>query len=127
MKEITEKEYSACYELAKLVYDGKQTKKVAIEILSRKDGLGMNKSSATYYVNAYLAMRTGKTYTKTINNNATEYYLEHIYSENGKDALRIALKSLQGQIDYYSKLGKGVLAFLQALHAFLEEDVINTK
>ncbi|MBQ9205866.1 MAG: hypothetical protein IJ158_04050 [Treponema sp.] len=127
MAKITEKEYSNCYEQAKLVYEKKKSKLDAVNFLSKKDGLGMKKSSATYYINAYLAMRDRKVYQKTINNDATKYYLEHIYSENGKEALEIALQSLQKHLEYYSKQGKGELKLLQVLHDYFVDEIINRK
>ena len=125
MGKITEKEYSVCYEQAKLVYEKKKTKQDVVNFLSKKDGLGMKKSSATYYVNAYLNMRHGEKYTKTINNDATVYYLEHINSDNGKVALKIALESLQKHLDYYSKQGKGALKLLQVLHDHFVDEIVN--
>lgn len=123
MSKITEKEFSACYEQAKLIFDGKQSKEKSIEILA--NNYGMKGSSATYYINAYLDMRVGKTYQKTINNDATRYYLEHIYSDNGKDALKNALQALQGHLDYYAQQGKGSLVSLQIMHDFFQEEVAN--
>jgi len=125
MAKITKKEFSECYEQAKLIFDGKQTKEKAIEILTDASVIGMKKSSATYYVNAYLNMRLGKTYQKTINNDATRYYLEHIYSDNGKEALKIALQALQGHLDYYDSQGKGRLVLLQIMHDFFIDEILN--
>lgn len=85
----------------------------------------MKKSSATYYVNAYLKMRQGEKYTKTINNEATIYYLQHIQSDTGVDALKTALDALQKHLDYYSKQRKGNLQFLQELHDLFIEEVLN--
>lgn len=70
-------------------------------------------------------MRHGEKYTKTINNDATAYYLEHINSDNGKVALKIALESLQKHLDYYSKQGKGNLKLLQVLYDYFVDEIVN--
>ncbi len=113
---ITEKEYSLGYEKAKLVFDKKETMSNAVDFLSDKEGLNMKKSSARYYLDAYLCMRNGIIYQNTINESATKYYLEHIYSENGEDALKLALESLNAHVSRYSEYGKGKLQSLNNLY-----------
>ena len=106
----------ACYMQAKSVFDGRLTKKTAVGNLTDKTKIGMKKSSAIYYLNAYLSMRTGKTYKKTINEDATRYYLENILKDDGKVALKLALQSLEQHIQYYSIQGKGELQSLKTMH-----------
>lgn len=92
----------SCYENADLVSNGEKTFDEAIKYLTGKD-LGMNERTARYYINAYLCMRKGETYTMTINVMATEFYLGNILNKYGKEELRKALTAVKGQIDYYSK------------------------
>lgn len=122
---ISEKEYSSCYEQGKLVFEGKKNKKDAIEFLSAENGLAMNKRSAGYYLNAYLCMRQGKYYKMTINNEASKYFLDQIYLDNGIDDLALALKAMQEHISYYSRLKHGNLQLLQQLHDKYVKEVLN--
>lgn len=125
MSNITEKEYSACYEHGKLVFEGKESEIEAVRFLSNPTGVGMNKNSAKYYVTAYLKMRCGGLYKKTINNDSTRYYLERIYAESGKAGLRIALIVLKRHLDFYSKQGKGNLVLLRNIYDCFMEEIVN--
>lgn len=114
MNSITKIQFSACYEQAKLVYEEKKSQADAVKFLSDKNGL--NKNSAGCYINAYKCMQNGSCYKKTIKEDATQYYLENIFHENGKKALELALQSLQKHMDYYSMQGKGNLKSLKEIH-----------
>ncbi len=125
MNRISEEEYSSCYEQGKLVFEGKKGKDAAIIFLSAGDGLAMNKKSARCYLEAYICMRKGMCYKMTIKNEACKYFLDHIYLENGKDALELALQSLQEHITCYSRQKHGNLMFLQQLHDIYVIEVSN--
>jgi hypothetical protein len=45
-------------------------------------------------------MRNGKAYARTINGEATEYFLEHIHNEEGYDALQTALRAVEAHLAY---------------------------
>lgn len=60
-------------------------------------------------------MMQGKKYTRTINTEATRYYLENIHKDYGVDQLRIALKAVEQHTDYYGKLGRGNLRSIEKL------------
>ncbi|WP_435261868.1 hypothetical protein [Tenacibaculum sp. nBUS_03] len=64
---------------------------------------GMKKSSGLDYIYAYSKLITGKLYTRTINAYATDYYLDQILKENGKNGLRIALLANYQHIEYYEE------------------------
>ena len=123
MARISEREYSACFQQAEYVFNGIKEKKEAVIYLMKE--VKMKKRSAESYINAYLCMRAGQCYKMTINNNATLFYLDHIYSENGKTALKLSLQALQSHLNYYSMQGKGNLVFLQKLHDYFVLDVLN--
>jgi len=74
----------------------------AVKYLSKE--YKWDKGSAKGYMNVYKNMRNGERYTWTINGNATKYYLENIYNDNGYSALKIALKSVKLHIDYQEKI-----------------------
>lgn len=83
--------------------------------------MGMNRASASFMINAYIAMRKGEVYKKTINLFATKYYLENIQKENGQDALRLALRALQAHIKYYEFHRGEKLSSFQNLHDSFEK------
>ena len=66
---------------------------------------GWTYSSAIGYIRVFDKMINGELYTRTINGNATEYYLQNIFDDFGYDKLQIALKSIEKHIDYYKNLG----------------------
>jgi hypothetical protein len=54
-------------------------------------------------------MMTGKQYKRTINTEATDYFLDNILKDYGIQKLEIALKSVREHVDYYEKQSKGKL------------------
>lgn len=103
---ITYNMIAACYAQGRKVFLGEITKADALEYLTSTK-IGMKKSSAIYYLNAYFAMRNGECYKKTIKGMATFYFLSQILNDDGKDALRLALCSVQKHIDYYKTTNDG--------------------
>lgn len=61
----------------------------------------MNRNSARFYIQAFLAMMDGRRYEKTINKEATIYFLEKIREDFGSKALKTALSSVKQHVDYY--------------------------
>jgi tetratricopeptide (TPR) repeat protein len=57
-----------------------------------------------YYITAYLQMRNGRAYDMTINGEATEYFLQHIYDEEGYDALQTALRAVEAHLAYQENI-----------------------
>lgn len=113
MSSITIKQIELCYECSKSIYSGEKTKKECLDILENLTG--MKRPSAIAYINAYLSMRSGDVYKRTINEVATKYYLEGILTENGIEILDLALQSVEKHIVYYSKQGKGKLVSIQKI------------
>lgn len=114
MGKITNEMVYHSYELAKKVYDKRISKQDAVYELSTK--YGMNKGSATDYINDYEYMRKGDVYERTMNEFATDYFLNHIYQDNGKLALRNALISVEKHLKYYESLGKGKLNGIRQIY-----------
>jgi len=98
MGKITKKIIQETYEIAKQVFQEKISLKEGIKILEK---IGMNKNTASDYIYNYLNLIQGKTFTRTTNADATEYYLEKIHQENGKKGLEKALLALSQHFDYY--------------------------
>jgi 5-methylcytosine-specific restriction enzyme A len=61
----------------------------------------MNPSSARGYIETFIHMVSGKTYTRTINASATEYYFKVIHTSYDLEVLRKATESVRKHLDYY--------------------------
>ena len=92
------------YNYAKDVYEGKIEMNSAVETL--KTEYLMNRTSAVHYINAYKCMRLGKVYKPAMNKDATKYFLEKIYQEEGKVELEKALRSVFAHLKYYESFPK---------------------
>jgi len=99
---INDKMIEQVYICAKKYYINEIEIEEAVEYLSKE--YKWDKGSAKGYINVYNNMRNGEKYTWTINGNATKYYLENIYKDNGYSALQIALKSVKLHIDYQENI-----------------------
>lgn len=97
-RKITIKEIEQIYPLAKSLHDKKL--KAADKLRKEAD---MNVNSAKYYIEAFLAMMEGRTYQKTINYEAHEYFLEKIHEDFGLEALKKALLSVKKHIVFYEE------------------------
>lgn len=65
------------------------------------DKYHMNPNSAHGYIEIVKHMMSGRQYTRTINAQATEYYLERIYEHYGVNTLKIAVEAVRKHLDYY--------------------------
>ncbi|GAB7224776.1 hypothetical protein VoSk93_39950 [Vibrio owensii] len=61
----------------------------------------MTSSSAHGYIETVSHLLAGHCYTRTINAQATEYYLEQIYQRYGAPALKPAVEAVRKHLDYY--------------------------
>lgn len=102
MGKITNEMVHQSYTTAKKVYQG---------ILSRMDGkleiaklTGMGTGSAGDYITVFLAMMDGECYKRTINLYATEYYLEHIGTDYGREAQKKAAQAISKHVAYYKTI-----------------------
>ena len=94
------------YEIGRLFYNGRISLKDGVKQLAK---IGMNTNSASDYIYNYSNLIQGKLFTRTTNSSATDFYLEKIYQEDGREGLRKALLSLSQHIDYYEdKSGSAV-------------------
>jgi 5-methylcytosine-specific restriction protein A len=102
MMKINDKMIEQVYIYAKKYYINEIELEKAVEYLSKE--YKWDKGSAKGYIKVYKNMRNGERYTWVINGNATKYYLENIYKDNGYSALQIALKSVKLHIDYQENI-----------------------
>ncbi|MFT6925519.1 MAG: 5-methylcytosine-specific restriction protein A [Psychromonas sp.] len=61
----------------------------------------MNPSSAQGYIETVGELLTGHCYTRTINTQATEYYLSQIYQRYPLTSLNLAIEAVRKHLDYY--------------------------
>ena len=103
MASITENIVQAAYDVAKKVYEKSITNKAGLDFLETE--FGMNRNSASDYVQNYACLVEGRRFTRTTNVYGTQYFLESIYKDNGKKLLLNALSALRQHIDYYESIG----------------------
>lgn len=86
---------------AKEVYANKVSSIDAQDVLVNE--LGMNYRSALIYIRNFQSMMSGEGYKRAMKGAATEYYLENILHDFGKDKLKVALLSVWKHIEYNMK------------------------
>jgi hypothetical protein len=86
------------YQYARRIYHGGITRETAAAELCGDHQ--WNEASAKDYITAYCQMRNGGEYKRTINGEATEYFLQHICNEDGYDALQTALRAVEAHLAY---------------------------
>lgn len=102
---MSEEEIRAIYEMSKAIYEGKSDSKMCQKIAYDKYGTRQS-SFRNWFVPMFRFMLKGETFKGSVPQNLTRYYLERIFDDYGKGALRNALKSYRGTIDYYLDKGK---------------------
>lgn len=108
---ITKEIIAQCYYYAKKVYHKQIDRTTATNNLYSE--LGMNQGSAGDYIEAFGSMMKGERYTRTINTDATRYYLENIKNDYGINQLKIALVAVNLHTQYYGNLGHGHLRSIE--------------
>lgn len=94
------------FELGKRIYNNLITLGDAVEILKK---LNMNENSARDYLYIYSHLITGKMLKRTHNESAQKYYLKRIYEDEGAEALKKALLSLELHFNYYEEKSKSTI------------------
>lgn len=103
MAAITEEMVACAYRMARRVYTGEMGRTEARLEINRQTG--MDAGSAGDYISAFLCMMEGdKCYKRTINLFATEYYLEHIGIDYGRDAQIRAAGVVKDHVKYYESV-----------------------
>lgn len=67
---------------------------------------GVGATYAQDLINVYRYMRSGRCYHRTINVEATDYFLRQLFKDGGAAYLSLALDATRQHIDYYEKLQK---------------------
>jgi len=110
---ITTRQVEAAYAVANRVFDREITIEVGANELHGIHGL--NQTSAIQYINGFASMLRGKVFKRSMNIQATDYFLTRIAEERGQPALKAALASLELHISYYEGLRQEHLPGLRAL------------
>ncbi|QRG66005.1 hypothetical protein [Brevibacillus choshinensis] len=77
--------------------------------------VGMHQGSANDYIGVFCSMMEGNGYKRTINAEATRYYLENIKIDYGFNQVQIALEAVSQHTIYYGKLGRGNLRSIEKI------------
>jgi len=112
MPRITLNEIEKIYQLAKEVYFKQKNKN---EALDEAEEFGMNRGSAHDLVMNFKYMYNGQKYSRTNNNDTTEYYLQHFLEDFGINILSNAVQALELHIDYYENLRKTTMHGLRKI------------
>ncbi len=118
-KKITTDMIQAAYLYSKRVFDGKISKKDALDIL--EDDYDMTRGSASDCIVNYRKMREGDVYTRTNNKETTDYYLKGIYGDFGAEGLSKAIQAVSSHIEYYESLDHGKLKAIRKVLEKYEE------
>ncbi len=102
MPAITNEMIHASYDIAKKIYEGKLTDRDGLDSLV--NDYEMNRNSAADYIYNYKCMRKGRRFVRTNNLYGTEYFLENIHNDSGRENLLNALSSLWQHIDYFEAI-----------------------
>lgn len=81
---------------------------------------GVGATYAQDLINVYRYMRSGRCYHRTINVEATDYFLRQLFEDGGEAHLSLAIDATRQHIDYYEKLQKLTLHRKRKVVADLE-------
>jgi len=115
MPRITMNEIPKIYKLAKMVYFEKISKNDA---LNEAESFGMNRGSAHDLIMNFKYMYEGQKYSRTNNNETTEYYLASFLKDFGFQILQNGVEALEKHIEYYENLRNTTM---QGLRTILRE------
>jgi len=111
----------AAYNVAKEYYLDRCNFQQGRKIVNESSG--MNIGSAGNFLVVFRAMMDGNEYHRTLNKEATRYYLENIYNDYGDEQLRIAITACRKHLLYYEEkqskqpsIGKIVNEFAAKVH-----------
>lgn len=119
MGKITQYMNEVSYRIAKQIYEQGMDKKEGIEKIYLESG--MNKTSADYYVNDFIAMREGNAYHWCMSQLSTRYFLYQIYKDYGEEGLEKAIKATVKHLKEMRKLEKNLPGIFAIIKKFEEE------
>jgi len=123
MAEITHEMIEQSYIIARDVYNGSINKNKGIQTLC--DEHHMTKGSANIYINNILLLIKGKPYRRKMKPKDTQYFLEQILNDYGKDIFIKALYAIKGHIEYAKSINIPSNAVEQLYKYLIKEYDIN--
>lgn len=108
---------SYAYDIAKKVYEGQLgflDGKIELSQIS-----GMTLGSTGDYINDLRYMLSGEGYVRTMNLYATEYYLEHIGQDYGREKQRLAAQAVKKHVEYYKTVSCYLRSTDELAHRYL--------
>jgi len=112
MPQITMNEIPKIYRLAKMVYFNEISKNDALD---EAEKFGMNRGSAHDLIMNFRYMYEGQKYSRTNNNDTTEYYLANFLKDFGFSILQNGVDALEKHIEYYENLRNTTMKGLRAI------------
>ena len=112
MPQITMNEIPKIYRLAKMVYFNEISKNDALD---KAESFGMNRGSAHDLIINFRYMYEGQKYSRTNNNDTTEYYLANFLKDFGFSILQNGVNALEKHIEYYENLRNTTMKGLRAI------------
>ena len=123
---ITSEQIEHAYEFSKDVFEGRLKRSQAIDKLHTLHNI--NKGTAQDFINQYewMLLGHGLKFKRTMSYKAFEYFLNHIETENGAEALKVAIEAVKQNVKYYeTKNGRmvGVRNLIESIELRLEESI----
>ena len=112
MPRITMNEIPKIYELAKMVYFNEILKNDALD---EAEKFRMNRGSAHDLIMNFRYMYEGQKYSRTNNNDTTEYYLANFLKDFGFPVLKNGVDALEKHIEYYENLRNNTMRGLRTI------------
>lgn len=117
---ITPEMVHLVYNMSKMVYE----KQIDLEkALDDMVDFGMNRSSASMYIDSFIKMMNGERYTRGTSVYAADYYIENINNDYEKQYAANAVNSLKKHIEYLASNGSknnGLEGILQKYKHLIE-------
>lgn len=111
------------YSISKKFYDKELSLTNAIN--SILETYEMNKNSATDYVYNFKHLMKGERFTRTLNADSMEYYLENILNDYGQRQLSISLDALELHINYYKKQQNTTMRKMRSIYkTYLAKNIV---
>jgi len=114
---LTTEHIKCAYSIAGQVMDhGFSLKQGVAQLVSE----GVGATYAQDLINVYRCMRLGRCYHRTINVEATDYFLRQLFEDGGAEYLSLAINATHQHINYYEELQKLTLHRKRKVVADLE-------
>jgi 5-methylcytosine-specific restriction protein A len=118
---------NASYELSKNIYERKVNQKEAIKNFVTE--YKVNKNSIIDIIYIFQKMMTGSRYTRTLNFDRTQIFLEKIKRDYGIEGLKKAITSVLKHIEYYETVQSSEMKKIRGLMhnyiEYIENDIVS--